>query len=191
MGLRIAVRLPVVVYALAAATFIMGTSEFMAAGLLVQISSEFDIGTGHAGQVVTVFALGMIVGAPTTVLATRRLPPRTTLCLALVLFGVAHVLAALAPDFFTLLSARFIAAVATGAFWSVAGVVAARSVSPRTLSRALGVVLGGGMLANVVGVPLGAGVGQLFDWRTRSGRLPPCRSSSWPGSYDSCPTCTL
>jgi predicted MFS family arabinose efflux permease len=80
-------------------------------------------------------------------------------------FAAGHLIAAVASSFAVLLAARFLSALATGAFWAVANVVAAHTAGPRSSSRALGVVGSGAMLANVVGVPLGAVGGQLVGWR--------------------------
>jgi DHA1 family inner membrane transport protein len=96
---------------------------------------------------------------------TLRLPRRLTLILALAVFAAGHVIAALGSGFALLLAARFLTALATGAFWAVANVVAARAAGPAASSRALGVVGAGAMLANMVGVPLGAFAGQLMGWR--------------------------
>ncbi|MET7642050.1 MFS transporter [Streptomyces sp. NPDC005426] len=158
-------RLPLVVYMLALATFLMGTTEFVVAGLLPEIAAEAQVSVARAGLLITVFAVGMVVGAPLTAMLTLRLPQRLTLILALAVFVVGHMLIALGSGFPLLLAARFLTALATGAFWAVANVVAARTVGPAASSRALGVVGAGAMLANVIGVPLGAFAGQLMGWR--------------------------
>lgn len=158
-------QLPLVTYVLAAGTFLMGTTEFVIAGLLPEIAQDLDVSVARAGLLITVFALGMIVGPPSMALLTRRLPPRQTLTLALVVFAAGHVVVAVGSSFSLLLAARFLTALATGAFWSVAAVVATRAAGPAASSRALGVVLGGGMLANVAGVPLGTFAGQVIGWR--------------------------
>ena len=160
-----AVRLPLVVYVLAAGTFLMLTTEFVVAGLLPEIAGDLRVSVAQAGLLITVFAVGMIVGAPTMALLTRRMHRRTTLVLALVVFAVGHLVVALGSSFPLLLASRFVTALATGAFWSVASVVATRAAGPAAGSRALGLVGAGGMLANVVGVPLGAFAGQLTGWR--------------------------
>jgi DHA1 family inner membrane transport protein len=116
-------------------------------------------------MLITVFAVGMVVGAPLMAMLTLRLPRRLTLLIALAIFAAGHVLVALGSGFALLLAARFLTALATGAFWAVANVVASRTVGPAESSRALGVVGAGAMLANVVGVPLGAFAGQLMGWR--------------------------
>ncbi|MFI8893702.1 MFS transporter [Streptomyces paradoxus] len=158
-------RLPLVVYVLALGTFLMGTTEFVVAGLLPEIAGDVGIGVARAGLLITVFAVGMIVGAPLMAMLTLRLPRRLTLILALGVFAAGHVVVALGSGFGVLLAARFLTALATGAFWAVANVVAAHAAGPAASSRALGVVGAGAMLANVVGVPLGAFAGQLLGWR--------------------------
>ena len=165
MPKRAAARLPLVVYLLALGTFLMGTTEFMAAGVLPEIASDLRVSVASAGLSITVFAIGMIVGAPLMTMLTLRLPRRLTLALALGVFACGHIIAACASTFAVLLGARFLTALATGAFWAVANVVAARAAGPGAASRALGVVGSGAMLANVVGVPLGAIAGQLVGWR--------------------------
>jgi DHA1 family inner membrane transport protein len=157
-------RLPMVTYVLAAGVFLMGTTEFIVAGILPDIAGDLGISVADAGLMITVFAVGMIVGTPTMAILTLRLPRRLTLSLALVVFAMGHLMVALSPDFTIILGARFLTALATGAFWAVAAVVGAKAAGAAA-SRALGVVLGGGMLANVVGVPLGAFAGQVIGWR--------------------------
>ncbi|MFB7708941.1 MFS transporter [Streptomyces sp. NPDC056105] len=158
-------RLPLVVYVLALGTFLMGTTEFVVAGLLPEIAGDVQVSVAQAGLLITVFAVGMIVGAPVMAMLTLRLPRRLTLMLALGVFAAGHVIVAVGSSFSLLLAARFLTALATGAFWAVANVVAARAAGPASSSRALGVVGAGAMLANVVGVPLGAFAGQIMGWR--------------------------
>lgn len=158
-------HIPLVIYVLTAGTFVMGTTEFVMAGLLPQMAADFGTTIPRAGLAITVFALGMIVGAPSMALLTLRLPRRLTLTVALAAFAGGHVVVALVDSFAVMLAARFVTAMATGAFWAVAAVVATRIAGPTASSRALGIVLGGGMLANVLGVPLGAFGGQLIGWR--------------------------
>ncbi|MYS69278.1 MFS transporter, partial [Streptomyces sp. SID5926] len=119
VGGREAARLPVVVHVLALGTFLMGTTEFVVAGLLPEMAGDLHVGVARAGLLITVFALGMIIGAPLMAMLTLRLPRRLTLMLALVAFALGHVVVALGSSFVLLLGARFLTAVATGAFWAV------------------------------------------------------------------------
>lgn len=160
-----AARLPLLIYVLAAGVFLMGTTEFIVAGILPEIAADIGVDVADAGLMITVFAIGMIIGTPLMAIATLKLQRRLTLALALIVFAIGHVIVALSSDFQLILGMRFVTALATGASWAVAAVVAAKAAGPALSSRALGIVLGGGMLANVVGVPLGAFAGQAIGWR--------------------------
>jgi MFS transporter, DHA1 family, chloramphenicol resistance protein len=157
-------RLPLVVWVLAAGTFLMLTSEFVVAGLLLDLARAFAIDVPHAGLAVTVFAVGMIA-SPVMVLMTTRLPRRSSLAVLLVVFAIGHVVVALSPTFEVLLVARFATALVTGAFWAVAGLVAADAAGDGSRTRAIGVIQIGGSLATVIGVPIGALAGQLSGWQ--------------------------
>ena len=158
-------RLPSTVYVLGAGTFLMGTTEFVVAGLLPELATDFATTEAHAGLSITAFAVGMILGAPVVPMLTLRLSRRVLLTAALAVYAAAHVVSASTQSFEVLLASRFVAAVATGTFWAVAAVVAARLAGPGRSSTALGIVLGGGMLSTVVGVPVGAVAGQAVGWR--------------------------
>lgn len=158
-------RLPFVTYVLTAGVFLMGTTEFVVAGILPEIAHDLGISVANAGLMITVFAIGMIVGTPAMAIATLKLSRRLALTLSLVVFALGHVIVALSSDLTVILAARFLTALATGAFWAVAAVVGAKAAGPALASKALGIVLGGGMLANVIGVPIGAFAGQVVGWR--------------------------
>jgi DHA1 family inner membrane transport protein len=158
-------RLPLVVPLLALGTFLMITTEYIVAGLLQEFADDLQVSPAQVGLLITAFAIGMIVGSPLMALATLRLPRRATLMLALLVFAAGHILAALSNDFATVLIARVVTALASGAFWSVASVVATQAAGPANSSRALGVMMSGVGLATVAGVPLGSFAGQLLGWR--------------------------
>ncbi|MFF9090968.1 MFS transporter [Streptomyces sp. NPDC014991] len=158
-------KLPFVVRVLAAGTFLMGTTEFIIAGLLPEIAGDLDVSVSHAGLLITAFAVGMIVGGPVMALATLRLPQRLTLVGALAVFAAGHVVAALSSSFAVVLAARVVTALATGAFWAVGFVIATAAAGPARATRAVGVMMGGLTLANVIGVPIGSLVGQHTGWR--------------------------
>ncbi|CAH0280542.1 Purine efflux pump PbuE [Arthrobacter sp. Bi26] len=158
-------KLPVVVYVLALGTFLMLTSEFVVAGILPMIAGDLQVSVAQAGSLITVFAVGMVIGAPLMAMLTMRMSRQLTLVLALMVFVIGHIVVALGPDFTLLLVARFVSALATGAFWAVSAVVATRAAGPSSGARAVGVVGAGGALATVLGVPLGAFVAQLVGWR--------------------------
>ncbi|MEU7488522.1 MFS transporter [Streptomyces sp. NPDC042319] len=158
-------KLPFVVWVLAAGTFLMGTTEFVIAGLLPEMAGDLGVSVSHAGLLITAFAIGMIIGGPTMAMATLRLPQRQTLVRALATFALGHVVAAVSGSFTVVLIARVVTALATGAFWAVGFVIVTAAAGPANSTRAVGVMMGGLTLANVVGVPIGSFAGQITGWR--------------------------
>lgn len=159
-------RVPGVVLLLAAVIFALGTSEFMIAGLLEEISAELDVTIAQAGLLVTAFAIGMIFGAPILAVGTLKLPARTTMLVSTTVFAAAHVMGALAPGYGVLMLSRVIAAIACGGFWAVAAVHTNRVAAPAVVGRSLAALVGGLTVANLIGVPGGAWLGTLFGWRS-------------------------
>ncbi|RIQ13231.1 MFS transporter [Jiangella rhizosphaerae] len=159
------VRVPPAVYVLGASIFVLGTTEFMIAGLLPEIAADLDVSIPQAGLLISAFAIGMTVGAPVMAVATLRLPRKATLLAASAVFLAGHVLGAMAPSYEVLMVARVVSAVATGAFWAVAAVVTVRISPAGATARALAVLVGGLTLSNVLGVPAGTWVGQQLGWR--------------------------
>jgi len=157
--------LPVLVYVLAAGIFLMGTTEFMVAGLLPDVAADLGVDIARAGLLVTAFAVGMIIGPPVMALATLRLPTRATLIGALAVFSAGHVVAAVSDSFTVVTASRVLTALATGTFWATGAVVAAAVAGPGASARALAVLSGGLSLAVVAGVPLGTFAGQFTGWR--------------------------
>ncbi|MEU1301617.1 MFS transporter [Streptomyces shenzhenensis] len=157
--------LPFVVYLLGIGAFLMGTTEFIIAGVLPELAADLGVGVAQAGLLITAFAIGMIVGAPVMGLATLRLPRRSTLVLALAVFAAGHVIAALSSSFTIVFAARVLSALATGTFWAVASIVATAAAGPAASSRALGIMISGSALATVIGVPVGTWAGQAVGWR--------------------------
>ncbi|MFE1836405.1 MFS transporter [Streptomyces sviceus] len=160
------VKLPPVVWLMGGITFIMGTSEFVVSGLLPQISDALNVSVSSAGMLITVFAVGMTIGAPLMAIATQRLPRRSALIAALLVFAAGHVLSALSPNLTLAIVGRLAAALGHGTFWAVGAVIATAAAGPAASTRATGVMVGGITLANIIGVPLGTAAGQLGGWQT-------------------------
>ncbi|MGW1605853.1 MFS transporter [Streptomyces eurythermus] len=160
------VKLPPVVWLMGGITFIMGTSEFIVSGLLPQISDALNVSVSSAGMLITVFAIGMTIGAPLMAIATQRLPRRSALIAALLVFAAGHVLSALSPNLTLAIIGRLAAALGHGTFWAVGAVIATAAAGPAASTRATGVMVGGITLANIIGVPLGTAAGQLGGWQT-------------------------
>ncbi|MET9320323.1 Cmx/CmrA family chloramphenicol efflux MFS transporter [Streptomyces sp. NPDC003038] len=158
--------MPVAVYILGLSVFALGTSEFMLSGLLPPIADDMGVTIPQAGLLISAFAIGMVVGAPLLAVATLRLPRRTTLISLISLFGLGQVAGALAPSYELLFASRVISALACAGFWAVGAAVAIAMVEQNQRARAMAVMIGGLSIANVLGVPAGAFLGEHLGWRS-------------------------
>ncbi|MEY9976852.1 MFS transporter [Lysinibacillus sp. RC79] len=151
--------------ALAISAFGIGSTEFISVGLLPLITEDFGITLSTAGLTVSIYALGVTIGAPLLTALTSRLSRKNVLLLVMVLFIIGNLLAALAPSFSLLLAGRVISALAHGVFMSIASVIAADVVAPNKRASAIAIMFTGLTVATVTGVPLGTFIGQVTDWR--------------------------
>ncbi|PJO40759.1 MFS transporter [Lysinibacillus xylanilyticus] len=151
--------------ALAISAFGIGSTEFISVGLLPLITKDFDITLSTAGLTVSIYALGVTIGAPLLTALTSRLSRKNVLLLVMVLFIIGNLIAALAPSFPLLLTGRVVSALAHGVFMSIASVIAADVVEPNKRASAIAFMFTGLTLATVTGVPLGTFIGQITDWR--------------------------
>jgi predicted MFS family arabinose efflux permease len=150
---------------LAFAVFATVTVEMIPAGLLPAMSAEFGVSASAIGQLVSLWALTIIVASLPVVRLTARVDRRTLIVVALAVMAVANALTAMAPTYEIALASRVGAAVAHGAFWSVVMVYATSLVAPSASGRTVAVVSAGASGATVAGIPLGTVVGQVADWR--------------------------
>lgn len=162
---RNSTRMPLAVYILGLSVFALGTSEFMLSGILPAVADDMDVTIPQAGLLISAFAIGMVVGAPLLAVATLRLPRRTTLISLITVFGLGQVAGALAPTYEILFASRVVSALACAGFWAVGAAVAIAMVPVNQRARAMAVMIGGLSIANVLGVPAGAFLGDGLGWR--------------------------
>ncbi|HEY2271655.1 MAG TPA: MFS transporter [Jatrophihabitantaceae bacterium] len=151
--------------ALAAGGFAIGTSEFLMLGLLPQVAGDLAVSIPQAGEIISAYALGVVVGAPLLTAASVRFPRKTVLIVLMSWYAVFNVLTALAPSFVLVLLARFGTGLPHGAFFGVGSVVASSIAPPARRTLAMSVMFAGLTIANVVGVPLSTLLGQGTSWR--------------------------
>ncbi|MFD9462816.1 MFS transporter [Streptomyces sp. NPDC060027] len=163
--------MPLALLALAVVAFGIGTTEFATMGLLPQIADGIGVSVPQAGNVVSAYALGVVVGAPLLTGIGARVPHKRLLLLLTGLFVVGNVASALAPDFGTLFAARFLAGLPHGALFGVGAVVASRLVAPERAARAVSKMFLGLTIANIVGVPACTALGQHLGWRSAYGTV--------------------
>lgn len=154
-----------VTLALALGGFAIGVAEFATMSILPYFSAEFGVSEATAGHSIAAYAIGVCVGAPLIALGAARMARRSLLVLLMGLYAVANGLSALAPDWTLFIVSRFVAGLPHGAFFGVAGLMAASLAPPERRARAVASVLTGLTVANVVGVPLANIFGAQLGWR--------------------------
>ncbi len=155
--------------------FGLGCSEFSAIGLLPNLAAELlpavysaspAEANAQAGWLITAYALGVVIGAPTIAVFATRLPRRRILLWLLAVFAAGTIATALAPNFAFALVARLIAALPHGAYFGIASLIAASLMGPGRRGRGVAFVLSGLPFSNLVGVPLLTWAGQSAGWRS-------------------------
>ena len=160
--------------ALALGGFGIGLTEFVAMGLLPNLAADLlpglwaqshELANAKAGWLISAYALGVVVGAPTIAALAARFPRKQLLLACSGVFVLGTIASALLPTFETVLVARFIAALPHGAYFGIAALVAASLMGPGKRGRGVALVLSGLTIANVIGVPAITFLGQQAGWR--------------------------
>ena len=157
--------MPIPLFALALAAFVIGTSEFVIVGLLPDLAHDLHVTIPSAGLLVTGYALGVVIGAPIVAMATARLPRKAALLALIGTYALGNLLCAIAPSYALLMAARVLTALCHGAFFGIGSIVAAELVPPAKRGQAIAIMFSGLTLANVLGVPAGTALGQYAGWR--------------------------
>ena len=170
-----AVRHPwLAVTAIGMATFSVVTTEMLPVGLLTPIADTLDTSTGTAGLMISLPALLAALFAPLVVIVSGSLDRRKILCGLLSLLVIANIASALAQNMAWMLAARILVGFCMGGIWAIAGGLASRLVSARSIGLATSIIFGGVAAASVLGVPcrlahksapLQDGAGPLAPWR--------------------------
>lgn len=151
--------------ALAMGGFAIGTGEFVIMGLLPNVARDIGVSIPDAGDLISAYALGVVVGAPVLAVLAAGWPRRTLLLALAGFYAVANFVVALMPGYWTIAAARFASGFPHGTFFGVASLVAATLAPPGRRGQAVGFVMLGLSLAIVAGAPLATWLGQVFSWR--------------------------
>ncbi|MDN7216875.1 MFS transporter [Klebsiella pneumoniae] len=111
--------MPLALFALTIGAFAIGTTEFVIVGLVPTIAQQLSISLPSAGLLVSIYALGVAIGAPVLTALTGRMPRKQLLLALMVLFTAGNVLAWQAPGYETLILARLLTGLAHGVFFSL------------------------------------------------------------------------
>lgn len=157
--------MPVALWALFIGAFGIGTTEFVIAGILQQLSTDLNVSVPVAGYLATGYALGVFIGAPLVTIVGARFPRKAILTGLTVFFIVGNLVTAFAPNIEIAIAGRLIASLNHGAFFGMGSIIAAELVAPNKRAQAIAFMFTGLTLANLVGVPAGTWIAHALSWR--------------------------
>ncbi|MGP3788816.1 MFS transporter [Pseudomonas sp. B392_1p] len=157
--------MPLALLALTLSAFAIGTTEFVIVGLLPTIAHDLAVDLPSAGLLVSLYALGVAIGAPLLTALTGKLPRKQLLLGLMVVFTLGNLLAWQAPGYESLIVARIVTGLAHGVFFSIGSTLATGLVAKEKAASAIAIMFSGLTVALVTGVPMGTWIGQQFGWR--------------------------
>lgn len=158
---------------LAIGSFGIGMTEFVVMGLLPNISADLlpatwasspEDAVAQAGWLITLYALGVVIGAPTIAGVVAKYPRHRVMLALAAALTLGNTLTLLAPTFELVAASRVLAGLPHGAYFGIGALVAADVMGPGNRAKGVAFVLTGLTVANVVGVPFGTFLGQRFGW---------------------------
>ncbi|USD62983.1 MFS transporter [Vibrio sp. SCSIO 43140] len=158
--------MPIALFALTLSAFAIGTTEFVIVGLIPTMAADLGVSLPSAGLLVSLYALGVAVGAPVLTALTGNWKRKYVLLSVMSLFVAGNLLAWQAPGYNTLVLARILTGLAHGVFFSIGSTIATGLVSKEKAASAIAIMFTGLTVALVTGVPLGTYIGQTFGWQT-------------------------
>jgi DHA1 family inner membrane transport protein len=157
-------KMPLQVWILTLAAFAIGTAEFVIAGILPEVANSLRVTEGQAGNLITAYALTVVVAGPILTLWLARFEKRNVLIGLMGLFIAGNLIGAVTSNYSVVLISRAIAGLAQGPFFGIGAVVATKLVSDKLAGQAVGQMFAGLTLANVLGVPAGTWIGNSLGW---------------------------
>jgi predicted MFS family arabinose efflux permease len=158
-------HMPLALWALTLSAFAIGTTEFVIVGLIPTIAASLQVSLPSAGLLVSLYALGVAIGAPVLTALTARVPRKRLLIGLMMLFTAGNLLAWMAPGYGALMAARVLTGLAHGVFFSIGSTIATSLVAKEKAASAIALMFTGLTVALVTGVPLGTFIGQHYGWQ--------------------------
>jgi predicted MFS family arabinose efflux permease len=159
MSLRSASR------AMLAGNFAIGCGVMVTAGSLNDLVASLQVSVALGGQLVSVAAVAMALGAPLLAVWWGDADRRTLLTMALAWYALGHALSAVMPSYTALLPVRALSVLGAAVFTPQAAAAITVMAPPAERGRAMTFIFLGWSVASVVGMPLHAWIGETFGWR--------------------------
>lgn len=158
-------RVTFALFALATTFFGIGITEFIGVGVLPLVAGEFNVSTSTAGEIVSLYALGVAIGGVILTSLTARIDKKRVVLASIFLFIIGHLFTGMATSFPMLLAGRIVSASAHGLFFSLASSIAVSLVAPEKAASAIAFIFGGFTVATAFAAPLGTYISGIFGWR--------------------------
>lgn len=149
---------------LAVGTFLLGMAEFVIEGILPDLARDLNISIPMAGHAISIYALGVCVGA-TFLIALHKLRPKHIILGLVSLVFIGALLSVTAQSYVWLLAARFISGLPHGAYYGVGTIVAYRLADESHKTRAVAIMCAGMTFANLLGNPVATLLSGALSWR--------------------------
>lgn len=153
------------ILAMALGTFVLGLTEFSAMSMLPLIAESFSVTPSLAGNVISAYAIGVVIGAPLFMLLTNKTNRRTALIVFTGMILLGNGLSAIASSLPELVVYRVLSGLPHGAYFGTALLVASGMAPKGKRATYMSKVFAGLTIATIVGVPMATLVGQNLSWR--------------------------
>ncbi|MFC7405878.1 MFS transporter [Georgenia alba] len=147
------------------AVFVVVSGEMMPTAVLPTLAADLDVPVAQAGLLVSAWALTVVVASFPLARLTARYDRTTVIAVAMSVFAFATLVTSMAGSYGLAMGSRLVAAAATGLLWSTVNAHAASIVPEHRIARATAIVLFGGTLGTVAGIPAGNAVAEAAGWR--------------------------
>jgi DHA1 family putative efflux transporter-like MFS transporter len=154
------------IYTLAVLSFLVGTSEYIIAGILDKIAESTGVTLVTAGQLISIFSLSYAFGTPIVMALTARMERRKLLLYALTLFVISNVLAYMLPGYELLIASRILMGISAGVTIVASLTIATKVALPGKEGSAIAAVLMGFTASLILGVPIGRVIASAYEWKT-------------------------
>ncbi|MBB6489175.1 MFS transporter [Rhizobium lusitanum] len=157
--------MPPIICIFSLCAFAIGFTEFITIGLVSAMADDLHVDVTHVGLTITIYAAGVVIGAPVLTALAARLSRKSLILAAMLTFSAGNVIAGLSYSLTPLLFARLLSGLAHGVFFAVASSVSTRLVASDRAGSALALVFGGVTVAMSLGVPVGTWLGTILHWQ--------------------------
>ncbi len=153
------------IFSLALGTFGLGMAEFGIMGVLTELAHDTGISIPSAGNMISFYAFGVVIGAPVVALFSSRFSLKSTLLFLVALCAIGNAIFSLSTSYTGLAVGRLISGFPHGAIFGVGAILLSKIAPPGRVTVAVAGMIAGMTVANLVGVPLGTWLGHAFSWR--------------------------